>query len=259
MLENCWSDPGDGDHAHHERTRTVKTYVENLVATLEAADDATVLERDGAKTTGAQLLASMYRYARAIDGIGIGRGDLVALHAPNSPDALAVRYAAHLLGAATMYLPALPTPQQRAALVEFVAPDLLVAFPETAHLLTAGVPAGSRSSAATSRSAPPARPAGAWRLGRTAAVPRPPGRPGRDHLLGRLDRGAEGQHPLVRPLHRGGRRPARPGSPAARQRPARPPDPVARRHHAARRRHGGAAGRRRPRSHAERDRVGSDH
>ena len=90
----------------------MKTYVENLVATLTAAGEATVLERDGAVTTGAQLLASTYRYARALDGIGIGRGDLVALHAPNSPDALAVRYAAHLLGAATMYLPALPTPQQ---------------------------------------------------------------------------------------------------------------------------------------------------
>jgi len=114
-------------------------YVENLVATLTAAGEATVLERDGAVTTGAQLLASTYRYSRALDGIGIGRGDLVALHAPNSPDALAVRYAAHLLGAATMYLPALPTPQQRAALVESIAPDLLVAFPETAHLITTGI------------------------------------------------------------------------------------------------------------------------
>jgi len=110
-------------------------YLEALVATLKAADDRAVLERDGATTSGAELLASMYRYARALDGIGIGRGDLVALHAPNSPEALAVRYAAHLLGAATMYLPALPAPHLRTALVELVAPDLLVAFPETAHLL----------------------------------------------------------------------------------------------------------------------------
>jgi fatty-acyl-CoA synthase len=113
-------------------------YVEKLVAALEAAGGAAVLEREGVTTSGAELLASTYRYARALDGIGIGRGDLVALHAPNSPDALAVRYATHLLGAATMYLPALPMPQQRAALVELIAPDLLVAFPETAHLLTAG-------------------------------------------------------------------------------------------------------------------------
>ena len=115
-------------------------YLETLVATLEAAGDRAALERDGVATTGAQLLASIHRYARALDGIGIGRGDLVALHAPNSPDALGVRYAAHLLGAATAYLPALPEPRQRAALVEITAPDLLVAFPETAHLLPAGAP-----------------------------------------------------------------------------------------------------------------------
>jgi fatty-acyl-CoA synthase len=121
-------------------------YVEKLVAALEAAGGAAVLERAGVTTSGAELLASTYRYARALDGIGIGRGDLVALHAPNSPDALAVRYAAHLLGAATMYLPALATPGQRAALVELIAPDLLVAFPETAHLLPA-LPRCARSGA----------------------------------------------------------------------------------------------------------------
>ena len=115
-------------------------YIERLVAALEAAGAAAVLERAGVTTSGAELLASTYRYARALDGIGIGRGDLVALHAPNSPDALAVRYAAHLLGAATMYLPALPEAHHRAALVELIAPDLLVAFPETAHLLPAGAP-----------------------------------------------------------------------------------------------------------------------
>jgi fatty-acyl-CoA synthase len=114
-----------------------RIYVENLVATLATAGEATVLERDGTMTSGAELLASTYRYARALDGIGTGRGDLVALHAPNTPDALVVRYAAHLLGAATTYLPALPTPEERAALVELIAPDLLVAFPETAHLLPA--------------------------------------------------------------------------------------------------------------------------
>ena len=115
-------------------------YLEALVATLESAGDRPVLERDGHATTGPELLASIYRYARALDGLGLGRGDLVALHAPNSPDALAVRYAAHLLGAATMYLPALPTPHQRAALVGHIAPDLLVAFPETAHLLPETAP-----------------------------------------------------------------------------------------------------------------------
>ena len=96
-----------------------------------------------------ELLASIYRYARALDGLGIGRGDLVALHAPNSPDALAVRYAAHLLGAATMYLPALPAPHQRAALVELIAPDLLVAFPRRRTCCRRLRRCGSPSSGAT--------------------------------------------------------------------------------------------------------------
>src|SRR4029079_5786862 len=97
-------------------------------------------ERAGVTTSGAELLASTYRYARALDGIGIGRGDLVALHAPNRPEALGVRYAAHLLGAATMYLPALPEAHHRAALVELIAPDLLMRVAATTHL----VPAGAR-------------------------------------------------------------------------------------------------------------------
>jgi fatty-acyl-CoA synthase len=117
------------------------TYIDHLTTTLGAAGDATVLERAGQVTTAAELLASIFRYARALDGIGIGRGSLVGLYAPNSPDALAVRYAAHVVGAAATYLPVLPMPRQRAALLEFTAPDLLVVFPETASVLPAGVPA----------------------------------------------------------------------------------------------------------------------
>jgi fatty-acyl-CoA synthase len=138
-LECYWSRRAHDGRAHETDKRSAfvngEIYLEELVATLKEAGDRTVLEHDGVATTAADLLASTYRYARALDGLGIGRGDLVALHAPNSPDALAVRYAAHLVGAATMYLPALPEAQQRAALLEFIAPDLLIAFPETAHLL----------------------------------------------------------------------------------------------------------------------------
>src|SRR3954464_5560412 len=101
-------------------------YLEALVATVKEGGERTVLEQDGGATTAADLLASTYRYARALDGLGIGPGDLVAPPAPTSPDGPAVRYAAHLVGAATMYLPALPEAQQRAALLEFIAPDLLI-------------------------------------------------------------------------------------------------------------------------------------
>ena len=114
-----------------------RVYLDTLITTLQAAGDTPALERSGTTTSAAALLASIYRHARALDRLGIGRGQVVALYAPNFPDALAVRYATHLLGAAATYLPALPTPRQRASMIEFSAPDLLVVFPQTAHLLPA--------------------------------------------------------------------------------------------------------------------------
>jgi len=63
-------------------------YIEGLVEALGAAGGRPVLRHGGRDVAGAALLADVHRYARALDGLGIGRGDLVALLAPNSPDAL---------------------------------------------------------------------------------------------------------------------------------------------------------------------------
>ncbi len=117
------------------------TYIEDLVAVLHRAGPRAVLRYAGADTSGADLLDEIRRYARALDGLGVGPGDLVALFAPNRPDALAVRYAAHLIGAATVYLPAPDDPGRRAELVAHLTPTLVVVFPETVELLPAGVPA----------------------------------------------------------------------------------------------------------------------
>ncbi|MCF7552764.1 class I adenylate-forming enzyme family protein [Pseudonocardia sp. WMMC193] len=111
------------------------TYIEDLVEVLAQAGDRPVLRHEGTDTTGAALLAEIRRTARALDGLGIGRGDLVALLAPNTPEALAVRYAAHLIGAAACYLSVPPDPQRRAAMIAQFAPRLVVVFPETADLL----------------------------------------------------------------------------------------------------------------------------
>ncbi|MDQ4119626.1 MAG: AMP-binding protein, partial [Actinomycetota bacterium] len=117
------------------------TYIADLVAVLHRAGPRPILRSAGADTSGAELLGQIYRYARALDGLGIGRGELVALFAPNRPDALAVRYAAHLIGAATAYLSAPDDPGRRAELLAQLAPRLVVVFPETAGLLPAGVSA----------------------------------------------------------------------------------------------------------------------
>jgi fatty-acyl-CoA synthase len=112
-----------------------RPYIEDLITALRQAGDRTVLRRDGAGTTGAELLALVYRYARALEWLGIGRGDLVAVYAPNRPAALALRYATHLLGAASVYLSAPPGVAERAQMLADFRPRLVVVFPETAPLL----------------------------------------------------------------------------------------------------------------------------
>lgn len=117
-------------------TRTAtRPYIESMIESLRQAGDRPVLRWDGADTTGSQLLAAIYRYARALESLGIARGDLVAMYAPNRPEALAVRYATHLLGAASVYLSAPPASGKRAQMLVDFRPGLVVVFPETAHLL----------------------------------------------------------------------------------------------------------------------------
>src|SRR4051812_44548541 len=79
-------------------------YIDALMARLARDGDACVLRYQGRDTRASDLLGMIARHARALAGIGVGRGRLVALFAPNSPEALAVRYAANLLGAAAVYL-----------------------------------------------------------------------------------------------------------------------------------------------------------
>ena len=127
------------NHRYPEGSDGDAVYLEPLIARLTEAGDAPVLRHEDRDTTAADLLKSVYRYARALAAIGIKRGSLITLFAPNRPDALAVRYAANLLGAATYYLSAPSDPRHRADLLAQTDPELLVLFPETAHLLPAGL------------------------------------------------------------------------------------------------------------------------
>jgi fatty-acyl-CoA synthase len=112
-----------------------RPYIEPMIEALRQAGDQPVLRRDGVSTTGSELLAAIYRYARALESLGVARGDLVAMYAPNRPEALALRYATHLLGAASVYLSAPPDPGKRAQMLVDFRPRLVVVFPGTAHLL----------------------------------------------------------------------------------------------------------------------------
>src|ERR1700710_2986132 len=125
-------------------TRTAP-YVELMTERLAAQGGRTVLRYQRRDVTAAEFRASIHRYARALAGLGIDRGDLVALFAPTGPDAIAIRYATHLLGAAAVYLSVPPEPRRRADLVAQMDPQLLVVFPETANLLVpALLPTGVR-------------------------------------------------------------------------------------------------------------------
>jgi len=119
----------------------VASYVDSLVHALGGAQDREVLRSAGTGTTGAELLAAIYRYARVLEDQGLRPGDLVALLAPNHPEALAVRYATHLIGAAAVYLSAPPSPETRARMIAQFDPRLVVVFPETAGLLPGEVTA----------------------------------------------------------------------------------------------------------------------
>ena len=112
-----------------------RPYIVDLIDTLQRMGDRVVLRHDVVDTTAANLLGAVHRYARALDERGIGRGDLVAVYAPNHPEALAVTYAVHLLGAGSVYMSSPPDPGKRAQMLVDFDPSLVVVFPETAHLL----------------------------------------------------------------------------------------------------------------------------
>jgi fatty-acyl-CoA synthase len=107
-------------------------YIHRLLRVLKRASRSTVVRYRDQDITGEALLASIFRYANVLRDMGIGRGALLGIFAPDRPEALAVRYAAHVLGAATVYLSIPAAESQRRALIEQMAPDLLVVFPETA-------------------------------------------------------------------------------------------------------------------------------
>jgi fatty-acyl-CoA synthase len=117
-------------------------YIGKLLRELRRAGRSTVLRYRDESISGEALLTLIFQYARVLRDLGIRRGTLLGMFAPNRPEAIAVRYAAHVLGAATVYLSVPPTEAQRQALVDQIAPDLLVVFPETIRCLgqRVGVP-----------------------------------------------------------------------------------------------------------------------
>lgn len=80
-------------------------YVPDVLSALAANPDKEVLHYRGANLTARAYLRSVAGIHRALSSAGVTRGSVVAvLTAPNSPEMIAVRHAAHLRGAAVCYL-----------------------------------------------------------------------------------------------------------------------------------------------------------
>src|ERR1700721_1114424 len=116
-------------------------YIERLVKRLQTSGNRTCLRHSGRDIAAGNFLNSIHRYARALDSLGIGRGDVVALLAPNHPDALAPPYAAHLIGAGATFLSVPSALEDRAELIRAVGPKLLVVFQETHSFVPPGTAA----------------------------------------------------------------------------------------------------------------------
>lgn len=112
-----------------------QVYIHRLLQALQHAGASVVIRHGGQDVSGNQFCASIFQYARVLRAMGVGRGTLLAMFARNRPEALALRYAAHTLGAATVYLSIPTDAAQRRALVSQLAPDLLVVFPETVRYI----------------------------------------------------------------------------------------------------------------------------
>ena len=93
--------------------RCARLYIDRLTHQLALFGGRACIRHDRKEIAAEEFLSSIYRYARALTALGIQRGQIVALFAPNRPDALAIRYAANLIGAGATFLSTPHTPEAR--------------------------------------------------------------------------------------------------------------------------------------------------
>jgi fatty-acyl-CoA synthase len=81
------------------------SYVSDIFSVLSLDADRPALHWRSQVISGGELIRSVLEIFHALRDSGARKGDVVAiLVAPNSPEMLTVRYAAHLLGSAVCYL-----------------------------------------------------------------------------------------------------------------------------------------------------------
>ena len=110
-----------------------RSYVMEVLDTLEAVGDAVVIDHGGRRLTGRDLLGMVHRMAAGLRARGLESRRMVTILSVNTPEALAARYAAHFVGCRVSSLyPGLSVAVQ-ASIVRDVEADALLIDPRLAE------------------------------------------------------------------------------------------------------------------------------
>jgi fatty-acyl-CoA synthase len=110
-----------------------RSYVMEVLDTLEAVGDAVVIDHGGRRLTGRDLLGMVHRMAAGLRARGLESQRMVTILSVNTPEALAARYAAHFVGCRVSSLyPGLSAGVQ-ASIVRDVEADALLVDPRLAE------------------------------------------------------------------------------------------------------------------------------
>ncbi|TCO60723.1 AMP-binding protein [Actinocrispum wychmicini] len=104
-------------------------YLDTLLSAFHRNADRVAVVHDGGSLTYADLLDEMYRLARALEGVGLGRGDGVAAFQDNTPGTLLVWMASRLLGCYFVGIPTYSSASEQAKMLEFMEVSVLVYEP----------------------------------------------------------------------------------------------------------------------------------
>ncbi|AZQ74843.1 MULTISPECIES: AMP-binding protein [Streptomyces] len=111
---------------------TFRNYVEDILDALNTTPDRPALKHEGRTVTAGELRALVFRMARALRRLGIGRGQTVTLLSGNLPEVIAARYAANLLGCTVNHLYNKLSAESQAAIIEDVETRALIVDPRWA-------------------------------------------------------------------------------------------------------------------------------
>ncbi|KOV81738.1 class I adenylate-forming enzyme family protein [Nocardia sp. NRRL S-836] len=106
------------------------TYVDLVLERLSTGPDREAVIGGDTRLTRAQARELLFRLADGLARRGIGPGDGVAVFVGNTPEALLLTVAVHLLGARLVYVPPEPGPRELRALVERAEVAAVVVDPE---------------------------------------------------------------------------------------------------------------------------------